>query len=177
MHKFLDLWIVKRDLAKSHYQISTKYLQNIIITFCPKLLYWIFLHWSTYSSRCSHSSVSFSNTIFQKELWNYSFNLTGEIYIYGLVQQRWSLDFVIYVPKYIVGDPGVLLLCEQLCMSNMDFYIWYWPETNLQCGELFRVPTPGSFSSTPRRLQWIASGPKGTQALFTYCRHPNVFII
>jgi hypothetical protein len=68
----------KKDLAKPHYQISTKY--------------------------CSYSAFSNGNNIFLNRNYEIKVNLMEEIYISRLELQRWSPEFVIIFSKiYIVG--------------------------------------------------------------------------
>ncbi len=71
LQTIFHLYIPKKDLAKPHSQISTKYMQNIIIIFCPESWYSV----EKYDSR------QIREPYFQKKLWNNRSNLMEEIYI------------------------------------------------------------------------------------------------
>jgi hypothetical protein len=60
------------------------------------------------------SAISRYNKIFPKGLWNYSSKIMGKIYISQLEQQRWSLEFVISVPKVNIRDLG----------SRLGLFFW-----------------------------------------------------
>jgi hypothetical protein len=118
LQAIFDLCVPKKDLAKPHSQISTKY-HNIITIFC----------WSTLLDAAiqvsAHREQYISIRIYEIQ------ELMEEINISGLEQQRWSLEFFVSFFKIYVCEVWLIpfgIMYSKSCLEGWIFGIYIYPQ-------------------------------------------------